>query len=92
MAIEGLLECPVWPLSIGGEKGWSGWMGGQRDSLVDVVEHDLEPDVLGQVELATDEPVRTLAMLRPLVGFVGALPEDVGHRLREIHGHGGGRG
>ena len=53
-------------------------------SLVYMVEHHEEPDVLLLVELAPGEPLRPLAMLRPFVGSVRALPKDVRHRLGEV--------
>lgn len=57
---------------------------GTLERIVYMVEHHEEPDVLLLVELAPGEPLRPLAMLRPFVGSVRALPKDVRHRLGEV--------
>ena len=50
---------------------------GTLERIVYMVEHHEEPDVPLLVELAPGEPLRTFAMLRPFVGSMGALSQDL---------------
>lgn len=65
-----------------------------RYSLVNVVKHHEEANILVPIELSPSKPCSTLAVFSLLVCFSSALTEEVSDRLREVEdgGHFAGCG